>query len=295
MTEFKTVGLIGKYNDTSAEETLQSLKRFFSDKGLDILLDEGTANNLPNLELTIVDRNQLGERCDLVIVVGGDGSLLNAARSLANFGVPLVGINLGRLGFLTDISPDMLETCLSDILQGDYQAEERFLLHARIERDGEIISESFAFNDVVLHKWDIARMIEIDTYIDDRFVNTIRADGLIVSSPTGSTAYALSGGGPIIQSNLDAVVIVPICPHTMTNRPIVVDANSVIKTVVATHNQAQVTCDGQINLGLSGGEQVIIEKHAMPVRLIHPSKYDYFEVLRAKLQWGGRMEDKKTS
>ncbi|MDH5360000.1 MAG: NAD(+) kinase [Gammaproteobacteria bacterium] len=290
--QINNVGIIGKYNDSTAGELLSRLNRFFVDRKINVLLDAATAKNIPELDIETVDRESLGAQSDIIIVVGGDGTLLNAARTLANYSVPLVGINRGRLGFLTDISPDMLEVCLNDILNGEYKEEERFLLHASILRNGEHISESYAFNDVVMHKWDIARMIEIDTYIDGAFVHTIRADGLIVSTPTGSTAYALSGGGPILQSNLDAVVLVPICPHTMSNRPIVVSANSRIEVVVSSHSQAQVTCDGQINLGLVAEDRVVIQKHPNAVRLLHPATYDYFDILRAKLNWGGRMEDK---
>ena len=289
---FQNIGIIGKYNDSTVGEMVKTLYGYLTEKQVNVLLDEGTAQNNPGLEIPTADRDTMSRECELIIVVGGDGTLLNAARSLAQSSVPLIGINLGRLGFLTDVSPDMLQTCLDEILAGNYREEERFLLHATMLRNGEHISDSFAFNDVVMHKWDIARMIEIDTYIDGNYVSTMRADGLIVSTPTGSTAYALSGGGPIIQSNLEALVLVPICPHTMTNRPIVVDANSKIEVVVGSGQSAQVTCDGQINLGLVANDRVVIQKHPNPVRLIHPPTYDYFEILRAKLRWGGRLEDK---
>ena len=291
-TSFQNIGIIGKYNDSTVGETVNTLGHYLLEKQINVLLDEGTAQNNPGLNIPTADRDTMSQQCELIIVVGGDGTLLNAARSLAHTSVPLIGINLGRLGFLTDVSPDMMQICMDEILTGHYIEEERFLLHASILRNGEHISDSYAFNDVVMHKWDIARMIEIDTFIDGNFVSTIRADGLIVSTPTGSTAYALSGGGPIIQSNLDAVVLVPICPHTMSNRPIVVDANSRIEVIVGTNNQAQVTCDGQINLGLVANDRVVIKKHPKPVRLIHPPSYDYFDILRAKLRWGGRLEDK---
>ena len=291
-TSFQNIGIIGKYNDSTVGETVNTLGHYLLEKQINVLLDEGTAQNNPGLNIPTADRDTMSQQCELIIVVGGDGTLLNAARSLAHTSVPLIGINLGRLGFLTDVSPDMMQICMDEILTGHYIEEERFLLHASILRNGEHISDSYAFNDVVMHKWDIARMIEIDTFIDGNFVSTIRADGLIVSTPTGSTAYALSGGGPIIQSNLDAVVLVPICPHTMSNRPIVVDANSRIEVIVGTSHQAQVTCDGQINLGLVANDRVVIKKHPKPVRLIHPPSYDYFDILRAKLRWGGRLEDK---
>lgn len=288
MSEFKTIGLIGKYGDPSVEESLQALGNFLQGQGIDVLLDESTAKMVDSHRLTIASREEIGERCDLTIAVGGDGTLLNAARSLANYNTALLGINLGRLGFLTDISPSEMETRLGEILDGKYQQEERFLLHCSIVREGEHISESEALNDVVVHKWEVARMIEMETYVNGEFVNTLRSDGLIVSTPTGSTAYALSGGGPILHPALNAIVLVPICPHTMSNRPIVVDGDSEIEIVVRdrTLSHAQVTCDGQINLGLVTEDTVRITKKRETVRLIHPADHNHFKVLRAKLNWG---------
>ncbi len=288
---FSTIGLIGKYSDSCVEDTLNRLADYLGNRAVKVLLDEATAEVVPGLGLKIVSREELGNHCDLVIVVGGDGTLLNAVRSLADYDIPLLGINLGHLGFLADISPDCMVSCLDEVLSGNYQEEKRCLLHAAIMHDGEVITESCAFNDVVIHKWDIARMIEMETSINGVYVNTIRADGLIVSTPTGSTAYALSGGGPILYPSLEALVLVPICPHTMSNRPIVVHSSSMIEVVVAEHSQpyAQVTCDGQVNLGLTAGDQVVIKTAPQPVRLIHPAGHDHFELLRAKLHWGRRL------
>lgn len=285
--KFSTIGLIGRYNDPTIHPALNDLGDYLTSKKIHVLLDDGTAENLPNWKFDTISRHELGEKSDLIIIVGGDGTLLNAARSMAEYEVPLLGINRGRLGFLTDISPSDIHEHLDRILTGEFISEERFLLHVHIEREGEIISSSDAFNDVVLHKWDVARLIEIKTYINDQYVNTSRSDGLIVSTPTGSTAYALSGGGPIVNPSLQAVVLVPICPHTMSNRPIVIDANSEIRIEVKAHtgSPAQVTCDGQINLGLISGDKVIINKKPKMVRLIHPLEYNYFEILRAKLHW----------
>ena len=285
---FSCIGLIGKFGDPTVGETLHALSNHLLSHNLTVLLDEATADVLPDHGLETASREQLGERCDLAIVVGGDGTLLNAARTLSNYGTALLGVNLGRLGFLTDISPAEMQSRLDEILAGKYVEDERFLLHCSILREGEHISESDAFNDVVIHKWDVARMIEMETYLDGQFVNTTRSDGLIVSTPTGSTAYALSGGGPILQPSLNAIVLVPICPHTMSHRPIVVDGNSEIEIVVSDRSQshAQVTCDGQINLGLVSGDHIRIRKKEQPVRLIHPVGHDHFHILRAKLHWG---------
>ena len=219
-------------------------------------------------------------------IVGGDGTLLNAARNLIDFNVPILGINLGRLGFLVDISPDDLVQRLDDIFAGKYEEEHRILLNAVVHHKDGRTSESNAFNDVVVHKWGVARMVETETYINGKLLSSMRADGLIVSTPTGSTAYALSGGGPILQPDLDAMVLVPICPHTMSFRPIVIDGESKIEIMVKDTAKAQLTCDGQINFGLASGDKVLIQRKDQVVRLIHPCKHDHYEILRAKLRWG---------
>jgi NAD+ kinase len=285
---FKRVGLIGKYADASVGETLQAIATFLNAHQVEVYLDEATAHMVPGHGLPVATREQIGERCDLTIAVGGDGTLLAAARSLARYDTALLGVNLGRLGFLTDISPNEMELRLGEILSGHYASEERFLLHCSILREGEHISESEAFNDVVIHKWEVARMVEFETWINGQFVQKMRSDGLIVSTPTGSTAYALSAGGPILHPGLNAVVLVPICPHTMSNRPLVIDAESTIDLVVKEdgHSHAQITCDGQINLGLVSGDLVRIRKGPHTVRLIHPVNHDHFHLLRAKLHWG---------
>jgi NAD+ kinase len=290
---FNTIGIIGKHGDPTAGGTLLEVINYLKQHDYEVLLDEYSFDVSPELirDMTGVCRSELGERCDLAIVVGGDGTMLNAARSLVDHGVPILGINLGRLGFLTDISPDDIHRHLDQILAGNYLEEQRALLHARVMRNGDEINESTAFNDVVVHKTDVARMIEYETYIGGKFVNNTRSDGLIVSTPTGSTAYALSGGGPIVHPSLNALVLVPICPHTMTYRPIVVDGDSTVEIMVTEDNQghAQITCDGQIDLGLMNGDRVVIKRKDKFIRLIHPENYNYYEILRAKLHWGKRL------
>ncbi|MCF6210598.1 MAG: NAD(+) kinase [Gammaproteobacteria bacterium] len=292
-TPFKTVGIIGKHGASSASDTVKQLINCLQKQQLEVLLDRDSLDLTQDLgnDITLVDRGELGRRCDLAIVVGGDGTLLNAARELVDHDVPLLGINLGRLGFLTDIPPTDLSTNLSRIFAGEYKEESRNMLNAQVIRNGETVSDSTAFNDVVVHKFNAARMIEYETFIDDQFVNTTRSDGLIVSTPTGSTAYALSSGGPIVHPSLNALVLVPICPHTMSYRPIVVDGNSRVDIIVhdLTHTSARVTCDGQISLALSDGDRVSIQKKPRPIRLIHPPEYNYFSILRAKLHWGKRL------
>ena len=291
---FQNVGLIGKFGDPGVAGSLQAVSGHLLHLGLDVLLDDQTAELVPGLELPVADRDRLGRECDLVIVIGGDGTLLNAARSLNDHDVALLGVNLGRLGFLVDVSPAEMRQRLGEILAGAYTEEQRFLLRARIERDGETPLDTTALNDVVVHKAEVARMIETSTFVDGQFVSTQRSDGLIVATPTGSTAYALSGGGPILSPSLNSVVLVPICPHTLSHRPIVVSGDSRITIEVSNASAAlaQVTCDGQTNTPLATGDRIVIGKAGRPLRLIHPSDHDYFDILRVKLGWGERPGDR---
>ncbi len=290
-TAFKTIGLIGKYGDPGVNDTLSALRTYLQTRGLRVLLDEDTAKTFPSTSLEIASRQVIGEQCDLVIVVGGDGTLLNAARALASTGIPLAGVNLGRLGFLADISPGRMIERMEEILRGHYLLEERCLLHSEIKRADQTISEACALNDMVVHKWNMLRMIEFETYIDGQFVNSQRADGLIVATPTGSTAYALSGGGPILHPTLNAIALVPICPHTLSSRPIVVSGDSRIDIVITdcNHDRAQLTSDGQLSAGLLEGDHVHIRKKERPIRLIHPADHDHYQILRAKLRWGEKL------
>ena len=289
---FSTVGLIGKYGDPSVGNTLTALATFLRRRGLRVLLDEDSTNHLPAQGWEVVNRRTIGRQCDLAIVVGGDGTLLHAARMLVDFQVPLIGVNLGRLGFLVDVSPEEIGAELEDILNGKYREEQRSLLHAEIIRNGQSITQADALNDVVVHKRDVARMIEISAYLDGKFISDYRADGLIISTPTGSTAYALSGGGPIVHPALEAVLLVPICPHTLTQRPIVVGAESEISILIdeANTNDIQVTCDGQTGFEIEPGDSVVIRKKRRKLRLLHPTSHDYFQILRVKLGWGVRPE-----
>lgn len=287
---FKTIGLIGKkYANADLSNHLKSVASFLKDKEYDVIVDDNTAAACNTHDIPAMSRQEMGERCDLVIALGGDGTLLSAARSLAKYGVPMAGINLGTLGFLTDIPATQINEKLTDILNGHYVEEERLLLHVVIRRDGEDINESIAFNDVVVHKWEEARMLEFDTTIDGGYVNKQRSDGLIIATPTGSTAYALSGGGPIVHPTLNAFLLVPICPHTLSQRPLVVHGDSNIAVTVSTsgHARAQVTCDGQINLGVIAGDSIHIKKLDKKITILHPEDYNYYEILRAKLHWGG--------
>ena len=283
--QFRHIGLIAKPGDLRLVPTLASLRVFLLKKGLEVHLAPSAARAL-GLEEHAMPKKELARISDLAIVVGGDGTFLHAAREIVSEDIPLVGINLGRLGFLVDISPEQMIDALGSILQGEYIEDRRFLLEASIgDRHHQL-----ALNDVVLHKWNIARMIEFETRVDGHFVDSQRSDGIIVSTPTGSTAYALSGGGPLLQPSLDAMVLVPICPHRLSNRPIVIHGNSeiVIDTSGHTdHEHVRVTCDGQTSLRMEEGEKLVIRKYPRSLRLFHPLDHDHFDLLRAKLGWGG--------
>ncbi len=284
-SRFQHIGLIAKPGDSSLVPTLEKLRRFLVDMGLKVYLARSAALAL-NQKDHLPSKAELARVCDLTIVVGGDGSFLNAAREMADEDTPLVGINLGRLGFLVDISPDRMLEALTAILQGNYIEDRRFLLEARIGEQ----QRQLALNDVVLHKWNTARMIEFETRINGHYVDSQRSDGIIISTPTGSTAYALSGGGPLLEPSLDAIALVPICPHRLSNRPIVVhgDSEICIETSGRTDtNHVRITCDGQSSLTLEEGEQLVVRKYAKPIRLFHPVDHDHFNLLRAKLGWGG--------
>ena len=283
---FSHIGLIAKTEDRQVTTSLQALVDHLEQRDVEILVDDTIGDLLPDSPHAVVDRDTLANTCDLAIVVGGDGTLLNAARSLAESGIAVLGVNLGRLGFLVDVSPAEMPEQLGKILAGDFTEEQRTLLHMTVTRDGKVLGESAALNDVVVHKKDIARMIELDTYIDRHFLNTNRSDGLIISTPTGSTAYALSGGGPILHPRLDAITLVPICPHTLSNRPIVLHDESTIEIVIHRGTlEATVSCDGQVNQSLEADDLITVRKHDHALRLLHPPGHDYFAVLREKLRW----------
>ncbi len=285
--KFNTIGIITKPQAEPVRQTLQSLFDFLKKKNCDIVLDEQIPDTINCYDFKQASREDIGETCDLVIVVGGDGTILNAVRSLAHASVPLLGINVGRLGFLADISPDELETSLDDILNGSYREEQRILLEMQVHRDGKVIFEADAFNDVVVHIRDVARMIEFETRIDNEFVNHQRADGIVVSTPTGSTAYALSSGGPILHATLDAITLVPISPHTLSSRPLVVNADSHIDILICNTKEgiAQATCDGHLSTDVHVGDHIKVKRKSDKITLLHPKQHNYFEILRAKLHW----------
>jgi len=285
---FSRIALIASKGETNITDTLRSVTKFLLDQDIEIVLDNFSANLLNDPALNTVSDEQLPQGCHMVIAIGGDGTMLHAAHLLADHDVPLLGINRGRLGFLADIPADSVEQHLEQILAGNFVEDERFQLHCQVNRNDETIIESDAFNDIIVQKRHVAKLIELKTYVNSTLLHSQRADGMIIASPTGSTAYALSGGGPILHPALDALVLVPICPHTLSNRPIVIDGNSTIEIVIAPSDigLASLTCDGEIKCELFTDDRVIIHKKDKKIRLIHPANHDHFSILRAKLHWG---------
>ncbi len=285
MKAFTTVGIFSKQEGEQVTPTVQALREFLEARGLAVLASDYPASilNVPALPA-----DELATRIDLAVVVGGDGTLLTAGRLLAGHEVPIVGINLGRLGFLVDVSPDEMQDQLDAILQGSFIEERRCLLQASAWRGNDKLGENFALNDVVLHARNEVRMIEFTTYIDGSFVNTQRADGIVISTPTGSTAYALSSGGPILHPSLDATVLVPISPHTLSSRPLVISNHSHIEIELCSQRPVDslLSFDGHHDIELLSGDRIHIKARQEKMRLLHPRHYDYYHILRSKLHWG---------
>ncbi len=285
MPAFKTLALFGRYNTRQSHEAFTTLGGFLRDRGCEVLLDEDTAKSCELEGFTVANYAEIGARADLAVVLGGDGSMLNAARNLARSGVPLVGVNQGRLGFMTDIAADSMLEMIGRILDGDFAREERTLLSLNVRRDGATIFSTLALNDVVVNKGAVGRMIEFLVHINGEFVYDLRSDGLIVSTPTGSTAYALSSNGPILQPGVPGFALVPICPHTLSNRPITVSDNSVIEITLKRALDARLHYDGQLQGDLSEGTQVVVSRAPHTIQFVHPPGYSYFAMLREKLHW----------
>lgn len=289
MQLFKTIGIIGKQGDKQIAETLAALYHYLRSKDCAMLMDVDTAELLPDLDVKVCELDAIGKHCDLLIAVGGDGTFLGAARVIAQYDIPLVGINFGRLGFLADISPNEMISTLDAILSGRFREEQRYLLRTKIIRSDRIIHEETAVNEVVVHRWITPSMIEIVTTIDGVFLNSQRLDGLIISTPTGSTAYALSAGGPILHPSLNALVLVPLNPHTFSNRPIVISDNAEIEICFNQTKQinAQVTCDHIQIPEVLISDKILIKKDPKPFRMLHPEGHDFFTTIRKKLNWSG--------
>ncbi len=286
MTKFSQVGLIVKTNDESVTNTLNDVITCLEAHQLGVVLDNSTENLVDGRATVPIE--DIAQSCDLAVVIGGDGTLLGAARALVDHDIPIIGINRGRLGFLVDVSPDDGLKGLIQIINGEYLEENRALLKTRILRDGECVASSYAFNDAVIRVRDRLQIMDFDIIIDDVLVTHQRADGLIVATPSGSTAYSLSNGGPIVAPTIDALIVHPICPHTLTSRPILVEGESSVRVHLWDDDvsQAQVVCDGQIYMDAMLGDMVDIRRNSHRVQLLHPESYDYYRVLREKLNWG---------
>lgn len=290
-SQFKTVGLYGRVKSPGVVDTLRTLIAFLRDMKQDFVIEKESGLSLNDSSLALINKDDLSAKSNLLIVVGGDGSLLHAAHAVVRDEIPVLGINRGRLGFLTDIHPTEFEK-IRAILNGDYLLEKRFLLSASIDFHGQDLGTSIALNEVAIIPDTIPHMNEFEIFIDDKFVCSQTADGIIIATPTGSTAYALSGGGPILHPSLDAVVIVPMFPHTLSMRPIVIEGNQRIKIVVTPNNQypPRLTCDSQGYVDIQPGSHITIQKQPQRLHLIHPVNYDYYETLRSKLHWGQKLQ-----
>ena len=287
---FATVGLVGRTGSPHIVDSVVAVEGVLARAGVRVVLEADTARMLPGRRHATAPRADLGNQCDLIVVVGGDGSILGVARDLAHSGVLVVGVNRGGLGFLADVSPEQIEHKIGAVLAGEYTVDERFLLEARIERDGETMERSAALNDVVVHAAPASRMMDFALYVDGEFVYEQRSDGVIVSTPTGSTAYALSAGGPIMHPGLDAIVIVPMFPHTLTSRPLVVRGSAEIRIVAGGLAAGpRVSCDSQVDYTIRPGDALHIAKSPHALHLAYPMDHGFFESCRSKLDWASRL------
>ena len=290
--QFRQIALFGKYQTTApgvadapARRALEEIAHFLMDQGFDIVIEDETAANMGLGSYNTLSVNQIGRSCDLGLVVGGDGTMLGIGRQLAPFKIPLIGINQGRLGFITDIALDQYQQTLKPMLAGVYQEDQRSLMQARVERDGETIFSALAMNEVVVNRGGTAGMVELRMEVDGHFVANQRADGLIISTPTGSTAYCLSAGGPLMHPAIDGWVIVPIAPHTLSNRPLVVSNATEVAIEIVAGRDASANFDMQSMASLMPGDRIVVKRSEHKVRFLHPKGWTYFDTLRQKMHW----------
>ncbi|MDO8346711.1 MAG: NAD kinase [Rugosibacter sp.] len=282
---FRTVALVGKHQSPEVAESLLLLAAFLREQGIEVLLEESTAVAVGAHGYLAASYETLGQRADLAVILGGDGTLLNAARQLAESEVPLVGVNQGQLGFMTDIARETMLDSMRSILAGNYSREQRFLLDAEVVRQGTRIFQTLALNDVVVNKGDIGRLIELEVKVDGELIHVLRADGLIVSTPTGSTAYALSANGPILHPAVAGIAIVPLCPHALSYRPITISDSSIVDIRVLAPHEGRIHFDGQAHCDAQGDDVIRIRRAGCALTLLHPPGYSYFAMLREKLHW----------
>ncbi|MFP5467795.1 MAG: NAD kinase [Gammaproteobacteria bacterium] len=282
---FAHVAIIGKYQAPGSRHAVEDIAHFLHDEGCDVSLEKETALNTGLAQYAALDVPAIGRDCNLALVVGGDGTMLGIGRQLARFGVPLIGINQGRLGFITDIPFEGFKERLSPMLRGEYEEDVRSLIAASVWRDGQCVFEATALNDVVVNRSGVASMIELRVEVDGHFVANQRADGLIIATPTGSTAYALSAGGPMLHPAIDGWVMVPIAPHTLSNRPVVLSSHSEIAVEIVAGKDASANFDMQTLTSLMHGDRIVVRRSPHSLRLLHPVGWSYFDTLRMKLHW----------
>ena len=283
---FHHIALIGKITNPEIREYVLALARFLSERGVGVLIEDNTAAFFDIQGYRTVPMADIGAHAGLAVVLGGDGTMLTVARSLVDHGIPLVGVNRGRFGFLADLTTESMLQNVASILDGEYVQEQRMLLGASVVRDGKIASEGRALNDVVVSKAATVRLIELELTIDGEFVHRQRSDGLILATPTGTTAYALSAGGPILHPTLEAIALVPICPHTLSNRPFAINSASRVEITLLHADDARVHFDGQLHSDLHPGDKVVVQRLEKTVTLLHPRGHSHYAMLREKLHWG---------
>ena len=284
-SRFRHVALIGKYHAQGSRLAVESIAQFLNAQGCDVSVEKDTASNTGLTQFPILDVAGIGTQCDLALVVGGDGTMLGIGRVLAKFGVPLIGINQGRLGFITDIAFDDYQSVLSPMLRGNFEEDRRWMMQAQVMRDGRCVFNATAMNDVVVNRGATSGMVELRVEVDGRFVANQRADGLIIASPTGSTAYALSAGGPLLHPSIGGWVLVPIAPHTLSNRPIVLSDIGEVAIEIVAGRDASANFDMQSLASLMIGDRIIVKRSDYQMRFLHPKGWSYFDTLRKKLHW----------
>ena len=284
-SQFRHVALIGKYQAQGSRSVLEGIAHFLNAQGCDVAIEKDTASNTELTQFPILDVVAIGAQCDLALVVGGDGTMLGIGRLLAKFGVPLIGINQGRLGFITDIALEDYQTVLAPILRGDFEEDRRWMMQAQVMRDGRCVFNATAMNDVVVNRGATSGMVELRVEVDGRFVANQRADGLIIASPTGSTAYALSAGGPLLHPSIAGWILVPIAPHTLSNRPIVLSDTGEITVEIVAGRDASANFDMQSLASLMLGDRITVKRSEYQMRFLHPKGWSYFDTLRKKLHW----------
>lgn len=285
MIKFQQVAIIGKYNALGSRTALEDVAHFLDAQGCEVVFERDTASNVGLTQYPVMDLQAIGATCDLALVVGGDGTMLGVGRQLATADVPLIGINQGRLGFITDIPFDGYQVMLGPMLHGNYETDPRCLMHAKVVRDGRCVFDATAMNDVVVNRGASSGMVELRVEVDGRFVANQRADGLIIATPTGSTAYALSAGGPLMHPSIAGWLLVPIAPHTLSNRPIVLADSGEIAIEIVSGRDASANFDMHSLASLMIGDRITVRRSQHQVTFLHPTGWSYFDTLRQKLHW----------